>query len=132
MTLPFALTGVAADINRNPGAARLGFVPTAVDNMLPGNPFITGLQAIPVVPSVKVNSIIAVEGEGEAAYVREHNKDPGALAQGRHDVRAGEKRDQSTAALYRLSDTSGPPLFARAVEKLEVRSSRFQGEGVKR
>ena len=64
MTLPFALTGVAADINRNPDAARVGFVPTAVNNMSPGHPFIVGLQAIPVVPSVKVNSIIAVEGDG--------------------------------------------------------------------
>jgi hypothetical protein len=33
--------------------------------MSPGNPFIMGLQEIPVVPSVKVNSIIAVEGDGE-------------------------------------------------------------------
>ena len=64
LTLPFALTGVADDIDRNPGAARAGFVPTAVDNMSPGHPFILGLQAIPVVPSVKVNSIIAVEGDG--------------------------------------------------------------------
>jgi hypothetical protein len=64
LTLPFALTGVAADINRNPGAARVGFVPTAVDNMAPGNPFILGLQAIPVVPSVKVHPIIAVDGDG--------------------------------------------------------------------
>jgi len=64
LTLPFALTGVAAEINRNPDAARVGFVPTAVDNMSPGHPFILGLQAIPVVPSVKVNSIIAVEGDG--------------------------------------------------------------------
>jgi hypothetical protein len=58
------LTGVAAEINRNPGAAKVGFVPTAVDNMSPGHPFILGLQAIPVVPSVTVNSIIAVEGDG--------------------------------------------------------------------
>ena len=64
LTLPFALTGVAADVNRNPGAAKVGFVPTAVDNMSPGHPFILGLQAIPVVPSVTVNSIIAVEGDG--------------------------------------------------------------------
>jgi pimeloyl-ACP methyl ester carboxylesterase len=64
LTLPFALTGVAADVNRNPGAARAGFMPTAVDNMSPGHPFILGLQAIPVVPSIKVNSIIAVEGDG--------------------------------------------------------------------
>jgi len=64
LTMPFAMTGVAADINRNPGAAKAGFVPTAVDNMSPGHPFILGLQAIPVVPSVTVNSIIAVEGDG--------------------------------------------------------------------
>jgi hypothetical protein len=67
LTLPFALRGVEGEINRNPGAARVGFVPTAVDNMSPGHPFIMGLQAIPVVPSVKVNSIIAVEGDGEVA-----------------------------------------------------------------
>jgi hypothetical protein len=64
LTLPLALTGLAADINRNPGAAKVGFVPSAVDNMWPGHPFILGLQAIPVVPSVTVNSIIAVEGDG--------------------------------------------------------------------
>jgi hypothetical protein len=64
LTLPFALTGVAAEINRNLGAARVGFVPSAVDNMSPGHPFILGLQVIPVVPSVKVNSIIAVETDG--------------------------------------------------------------------
>ncbi len=32
--------------------------------MSPGHPFIEGLQAIPVVPSVMVNSIVAVEGDG--------------------------------------------------------------------
>ena len=64
LTLPFVLTGVAADVNRNLGASKVGFVPTAVDNMSPGHPFIIGLQGIPVVPSVKVNSIIAVEGDG--------------------------------------------------------------------
>ena len=65
LTLPFVLTGVAADINRNLGASKVGFLPSAVDNMSPGHPFILGLQAIPVVPSVTVNSIIAVEGDGE-------------------------------------------------------------------
>jgi hypothetical protein len=64
VTPPSALAGVAADLARNPDVARAGFVPTAVDNMSPENPFILGLQAIPVVPSVKVNSIIAVEGDG--------------------------------------------------------------------
>jgi len=64
LTMPFALTGMQGEINRNPGAAKVGFVPTAVDNMSPEHPFILGLQAIPVAPSVTVNSIIAVEGDG--------------------------------------------------------------------
>ena len=64
LTLPFVLTGVAADVNRNLSASKVGFIPSAVDNMSPGHPFILGLQAIPVAPSVTVNSIIAVEGDG--------------------------------------------------------------------
>jgi hypothetical protein len=64
LTLPFAITGVQADLARNPGVSKAGFVPSAVDNMSPGHPFIVGLQDIPVVSSVKVNSIIAVEGDG--------------------------------------------------------------------
>ena len=67
LTLPFTMTGVAADLRRNPGVARSGMVPSAVDNMSPRNPFILGLQEIPVVPSAKVNSIIAVEGDGPVA-----------------------------------------------------------------
>jgi hypothetical protein len=63
-TLPFALTGAAEALALNPGAARSPFVPTAVDNMSPRSPFIHGLQSIPIVPGVKVNSIIAVEGDG--------------------------------------------------------------------
>jgi hypothetical protein len=63
-TLPFALTGTAEALALNPGAARSPLVPTAVDNMSPRSPFIHGLQAIPIVPSVTVNSIIAVEGDG--------------------------------------------------------------------
>ena len=39
-------------------------VPSAVDNMSPRHPFILALQEIPVAPSVTVNSIIAVEGDG--------------------------------------------------------------------
>lgn len=65
--MPLALRGVEGEINRNPGAAKAGFVPTAVDNMSPGHPFIMGLQPIPVVPTVKVNSIIAVDGDGRSS-----------------------------------------------------------------
>jgi pimeloyl-ACP methyl ester carboxylesterase len=65
LTLPFALTGVAGDIARNPGAMKGGtFVPSAVDNMSPRHHFIQALQNIPVTPGVTVNSIIAVDGDG--------------------------------------------------------------------
>jgi hypothetical protein len=67
LSLPFTLTGMQGELRRNPGAAKAGFVPSAVDNMSPGHPFIMGLQEIPVVPSVTVNSIIAVEGDGPVA-----------------------------------------------------------------
>ena len=39
-------------------------VPSAVDNMSPRHHFVRALQKIPVDPRVKVNSIIAVEGDG--------------------------------------------------------------------
>ena len=65
MTLPFVLTGVQADLNRNVGAVRgAAVVPSAVDNMSPRNHFIQGLQDIKVAPSIKAHSIIAVQGEG--------------------------------------------------------------------
>jgi hypothetical protein len=67
LSLPRALTGVAADLARNPDAVAGGgspVVPSAVDNMSPRHHFIRALQDIPVAPSVTVNSIIAVEGDG--------------------------------------------------------------------
>ena len=67
LSLPFTITGLQGELRRNPGAAKVGFVPSAVDNMSPGHPFIMGLQEIPVVPSVTVNSIIAVDGDGPVA-----------------------------------------------------------------
>jgi hypothetical protein len=39
-------------------------MPSAVDNMSPRHGFVRALQKIPVDPRVKVNSIIAVEGDG--------------------------------------------------------------------
>jgi hypothetical protein len=62
-TLPFQLTGVSADLARNPDAARSPFIPTATDNMSPGHPFISGLQEVPVAPSIKAHSIISVEAK---------------------------------------------------------------------
>jgi hypothetical protein len=64
MDLPRTVTGLSADLARNANAAVSPFLPTAVDNMSPRSPFIQGLQNIPVAPSVKVHSIIAVEGDG--------------------------------------------------------------------
>jgi pimeloyl-ACP methyl ester carboxylesterase len=64
LVLPFGLTGLAADLARNPGVFRGTVVPSAVDNMSPRNHFIQALQAIPVAPTVKAHSIIAVEGDG--------------------------------------------------------------------
>ena len=39
-------------------------IPTAAENMTPGNPFLEGLAAIPVADGVPYHSIIAVEGDG--------------------------------------------------------------------
>jgi hypothetical protein len=65
LVLPFALTGVAADVARNRDAVVAGaFVPSAVDNMSPRHPFVRAMQDIPVAPSIKAHSIIAVEGDG--------------------------------------------------------------------
>lgn len=65
LTLPLALTAVAADFSKNQDAAVAGAAfPSAVDNMSPRHPFIRALSEIPVAPSVTVNSIIAVEGDG--------------------------------------------------------------------
>jgi hypothetical protein len=67
LTLPFTLTTLATDLVRNQEALASGvspIVPSAVDNMSPRNNFIRALQEIPVAPSITVNSIIAVEGDG--------------------------------------------------------------------
>jgi pimeloyl-ACP methyl ester carboxylesterase len=63
LSLPFTLTGVTADLARNPGTASM-VIPSAVDNMSPRHHFIRALQEIPVTSSIPVNSIVAVEGDG--------------------------------------------------------------------
>ena len=65
-TLPLQLTGLAKDLAQNLDAARSPLMPTAVDNMSPAHPVIRGLQDIPVAPSIKAHSIIAVDGTGPA------------------------------------------------------------------
>jgi hypothetical protein len=64
LDFPRTVTGLSADLARNANASVSPFVPTAVDNMSPRSPFIQGIQNIPVVPTVKAHSIIAVEGDG--------------------------------------------------------------------
>jgi hypothetical protein len=67
VTLPTNLHGMDADLIRNRDAWRSGVslvVPSAVDNMSPHNHFILTLEKIPVVSSVTVNSIIAIETDG--------------------------------------------------------------------
>jgi pimeloyl-ACP methyl ester carboxylesterase len=66
LTLPAALTGMGADIARNRDALTTSalFVPSAVDNMSPRHHFIKALQEIPVAPTIKAHSIVAVIGDG--------------------------------------------------------------------
>lgn len=62
--LPFQLAAVSTDIARNEDSLRSPALPTAVDNMSPTNPFIEGLQTVPVAPSIPAHSIISVKGTG--------------------------------------------------------------------
>jgi hypothetical protein len=68
VTLPKTLAKDVADIaQQNPDAVsmkKLGDIPTAVDNMLPGQRFVRTLSASPIAPGVTVNSIVAVLGKG--------------------------------------------------------------------
>ncbi len=47
-------------------ARTIASLPTAAENMTPGNPFLEGLAAIPVADGVPYHSIIAVKGAGPA------------------------------------------------------------------
>ena len=70
ITLPMDMVHVSTDfVLRNKQAvafADMGELPTAVDNMTPGNRFIKTLASIPVAPGVAAHSIIAVDGDGPA------------------------------------------------------------------
>jgi pimeloyl-ACP methyl ester carboxylesterase len=69
VTLPARLVKDVADIARdNPHAlATFTRMPTAVDNMLPGQQFIRTLSRSPIPPWVTTHSIIAVRGVGPPA-----------------------------------------------------------------
>jgi pimeloyl-ACP methyl ester carboxylesterase len=68
VTLPATLVKDFGDIlKENPDFAaklRARNLPTAVDNMLPGHPFVRTLSESPLAPDVPAHSIIAVLGDG--------------------------------------------------------------------
>jgi pimeloyl-ACP methyl ester carboxylesterase len=68
VTLPETVVGGLNELAQsNPNAFSLktfGGIPTAVDNMRPGNHFVRTLSASPLAPGVIAHSIIAVRGEG--------------------------------------------------------------------
>ena len=39
-------------------------MPTSIDNMTPGQPFIKTLAVLPIAPGVHAHSIIAIDGDG--------------------------------------------------------------------
>lgn len=63
LSMPFSIAETTADLARNPGTMSM-VIPSAVDNMSPNHHFIRALQEIPIAPSITVNSIVAVEGDG--------------------------------------------------------------------
>jgi pimeloyl-ACP methyl ester carboxylesterase len=68
VALPSNLAQVGLELAlRNPGnllLANVGRLPTSIDNMTPGNPFLRTLAEIPVAPGVAAHSIIAVREPG--------------------------------------------------------------------
>ncbi|HEY2462660.1 MAG TPA: alpha/beta fold hydrolase [Steroidobacteraceae bacterium] len=66
--LPVNLLSIGADLLTLKGSDSIvKRLPTSVDNMKPSNPFLKTLAEIPVAPSVHVNSIIAIKGDGPPA-----------------------------------------------------------------
>jgi pimeloyl-ACP methyl ester carboxylesterase len=68
VALPSNLTQMTTElVMRNEGKLKLRSMtrlPTSIDNMTPGNPFIKTLAGIPVAPGIPAHSIIAVKGGG--------------------------------------------------------------------
>jgi pimeloyl-ACP methyl ester carboxylesterase len=69
VTLPLSLVKDFRDlVQGNPDLARHlagRQLPTAVDNMQPGNPFVRTLSESPLAPDVTAHSIVAVQGKGD-------------------------------------------------------------------
>jgi pimeloyl-ACP methyl ester carboxylesterase len=68
VALPSNLTQVVAEVllqNQDRMLLRsMARLPTSIDNMTPGNPFIRSLSALQVAPGIHAHSIIAVQGDG--------------------------------------------------------------------
>jgi len=67
VSLPSSLAQVGVDVvslRTGTGDLSLQRLPTSIDNMSPGNPFVRTLAPIPVAPGIAAHSIIAVDGDG--------------------------------------------------------------------
>jgi pimeloyl-ACP methyl ester carboxylesterase len=64
ITLPMDVARVASDLVAEDPELSLRKVPTSIDNMTPGNPFLETLAGIPVAPGITAHSIIPVKGRG--------------------------------------------------------------------
>jgi pimeloyl-ACP methyl ester carboxylesterase len=66
VTLPGTLVSQFAALTKagELGALKTSQVPTSVENMSPGHPFLKALNDLPIDPSIPAHSIIAVLGEG--------------------------------------------------------------------
>jgi pimeloyl-ACP methyl ester carboxylesterase len=66
VTLPGTLVNQFAALTKNAelGALKVSQVPTSVENMSPGHPFVRALIDLPIDPAIPAHSIIAVLGDG--------------------------------------------------------------------
>jgi pimeloyl-ACP methyl ester carboxylesterase len=68
ISLPGDIAGIGTElVTRNPDkklVRDISRMPTSLDNMTPGNPFLQVLAELPVDPRIKAHSIIAVKGDG--------------------------------------------------------------------
>jgi pimeloyl-ACP methyl ester carboxylesterase len=82
---------------------QIGRLPTSIDNMTPGNPFIKTLGSLPVAEGVASHSIIAVKGdgslEGESDGVVRYTSAHVSGVQSEKIVRSGHSAQGSPAAI---------------------------------
>src|SRR5262249_62227973 len=102
--------------------ANIRFMPTAVGNMSPGSPFITGLQSIPVAPPLKAHSIISVESrpfeqgnDGVVEYSSAHidGVESELIVQSPHSCQNNPHTIEEVRRILRLHiglETTGGPL----------------------